>query len=192
MVGTDWDEVEADLVGRRLGCPECGGPLGPWGRARERVLRLGKEERRLRPRRARCLLCRRTHVLLVDVALLRRRDGVETIGEAIEAKAAGLGHRRIARRLARAKDTVRGWLRAFSRGAERIRAHFTRWVAGLDPLWGPIEPARDPFADALSAIGVATRTAVLTFGPRSPWRLASWMTGGALLCNTSCPLLGGA
>lgn len=189
MVGTGRDEVEADLVEGRLACPGCGGRLGPWGHARERVLRLGAEERRWRPRRACCRHgCRRTHVVLVDEALLRRRDGVETIGKAIEAKSAGVGHRRIAKALGRHKDTVRGWLRAFGRSAERVRAHFTRWTAALDPLWGPIEPAGDPFADALTAIGVATRAAVLTFGPRSPWRLASWMTGGALLCNTSYPL----
>jgi hypothetical protein len=190
MVGTGWDEVDGDLVGGRLVCPGCGGRLGPWGHARERLLRLGGEECRWRPRRALCRQgCRKTHVVLVDVALLRRRDGVETIGKAIEAKAAGAGHRRIARALDRHEDTVRGWLRAFGRSAERIRAHFTRWAAALDPLWGPVEPAGDPFRDALSAMGVAIRAAVLTFGPRSPWRLASWMTGGTLLGNTSGTLL---
>ena len=43
----------------------------------ERVLRCWGGDRRLRPRRARCRGCTGTHVLLPDVALLRRQDGVE-------------------------------------------------------------------------------------------------------------------
>jgi transposase len=56
-------------------------------------------------------------VLLADVALVRRRDEVSAIGEAIEAKAAREGHRPIARRLGVPADTVRGWLRRFAERA---------------------------------------------------------------------------
>jgi hypothetical protein len=37
MVGNDEPVVEAELCGGRLGCPCCGGVLGPWGHARPRV-----------------------------------------------------------------------------------------------------------------------------------------------------------
>jgi hypothetical protein len=139
----------------------------------------------MRPRRARCRMCRVTQVLLADVALIRRQDDAETIGEAVEARARGVSWARIAGSLGRAKETVRGWLRAFGAAAEAIRAHFTRWAAALDPLLGPIEPTGSALGDALAAIGTATRAAVLVFGPAPVWSTVSAMTGGALLCNTS-------
>jgi hypothetical protein len=80
-------------------------------------------------------------VLLADVALLRRRDEVTVIGAAIEAKAAGEGHRPIGVRLGVPADTVRGWLRRFAERAAEIRAHFTRCAVALDPELGPVLPA---------------------------------------------------
>ena len=87
MVSVCGDEavVEAELVGGHLGCPSCEGVLGPWGHARERVLRCRSGDWRLRPRGARWRGCLGTHVLLPDLALLRRQDEVAVIGEAIEA-----------------------------------------------------------------------------------------------------------
>lgn len=177
--------VEAELVGGLLGCPSCRGTLGPWGHGRERVLRCWAGYRLLRPRRARCRGCEGTHVLLPDVALLRRRDEVSVIGLAIEAKVAGEGYRPIAGRLGVQADTVRGWLRRFAERAGWIRAHFTRWAIVLDPELGAVLPAGSGIADALEAIAVATRAWVLRFGPGDPWRIASVLSGGALLCNTS-------
>ncbi|MGH9008979.1 MAG: helix-turn-helix domain-containing protein [Acidimicrobiia bacterium] len=141
----------------------------------------------IRPRRAKCRWCGATHVLLPDSTLIRRRDHVETIGEAILAKATGSGHRRIAEGLGLLPGIVRGWLRAFGRSAEAIRAHFTRWAHALDPSLGPIEASGDAFVDAAAAIGVATRAAVLVLGSRSVWSAVSGMTGGALLCHTKVP-----
>ncbi len=128
-----------------------------------------------------------TQTLLPDVSLLRRLDDVETIGAAIVAKAAGQGHRPIATALERPQDTVRGWLRTFTRTAEAIRVHFTRWAHALDPLLGPILPAGNAVADAVSAIGEAARAAVLALGPRPLWSLVSRLSGGVLLCNASSP-----
>ena len=88
--------VEAELVGGLLGCPLCRAVLGPWGHARERVLRCRGGDRLLRPRRARCRGCAGTHVLLPELAFSRRQDEVSVIGAAIEAKVAGEGFRRIA------------------------------------------------------------------------------------------------
>jgi Homeodomain-like domain/Domain of unknown function (DUF6431) len=177
--------VEAELVDGRLGCPSCRGVLGPWGHARERVSRCSLGDRLLRPRRARCRGCAGTHVLLPDVVLLRRRDEVVVIGAAIEAKAAGDGYRRIAARLGVPADTVRGWLRRFAERAELVRAHFTRCAVALDVELGAVLPAGSGVADALEAIAVAARAWVLRFGPGDPWRIASVLSGGGLLCNTS-------
>jgi hypothetical protein len=179
--------VEAELVGGLLGCPSCRAVLGPWGHARERVLRGLAGNRLLRPRRARCRGCEGTHVLLPGLALLRRREEVSVIGAAIEAKVAGEGHRPIGRRLGVHADTVRGWLRRFVERADRIRAHFTRWVVVLDPEIGAVLPAGGGIADALEAIAVAARAWVLRFGPGDLWRIASVLSGGVLLCNTSSP-----
>jgi len=137
-----------------------------------------------------CAGCGVTHVLLGDDTLARRRDGVADIGDALAAKAAGAGHRPIAARLGVPAATVRGWLRRFAEKAEAIRAHFTRWAAALDPALGAIDPTASPFADAVSAIGVTGAAAVRRLGPRPAWSIASVLSGGALLSNTSCPWAG--
>ncbi len=133
-------------------------------------------------------MCRKTHILLGQDALVRRRDEVAVIGEAIEAKAAGDGHRRIALRLAVPSWTVRRWLRRFAERAAEIREHFCRWAYALDVSLAPFGPGGDSFVNALEAIGVAARAAVLRFGPRPAWAWAAWASGGVLIANTKCPL----
>ena len=187
IVCAEQARVEAELVGGRLGCPSCRAVLGPWGHARWRVLRCSAGDRLLRPRRARCRGCAGTHVLVPDVALVRRRDEVAVIGAAIKAKVAGDGHRPIASRLGVPKDTVRGWLRRFAERAGEARAHFTRCAVALDPELGPVMPAGSGVADALEAIAVAARAWVLRFGPAAAWTVVSALSGGRLLCNTSSP-----
>jgi transposase-like protein len=178
--------VEAELVGGLLACPLCREVLGPWGHARERVTRRLSGDWRWRPRRARCRGCRGTHVLLADLCLSRRQDGVEVIGQAIEAYVGGEGHRPIAARLGVPAGTVRGWLRRFGARAGLIRAHFTRCAVVLDPELGPVLPAGSVVADALEAIGIAGRAWVLRFGPVPVWRTCSRLSAGGLLeRNTS-------
>src|SRR5664279_2828580 len=78
MVGIDPVEVERRLRAGDVACP-CGGVLAPWGHGRERHVRgVGA----LRPRRARCVCCLVTHVLLAVSCLLRRADSVDVIGAA--------------------------------------------------------------------------------------------------------------
>jgi hypothetical protein len=173
--------VEAELVGGLLACPSCRAALGPWGHARARVLRCRGGDRLLWPRRARCRGCLGTHVLLPELAFSRRQDEVSVIGEAIEAKVAGEGFRRIAARLGAYPETVRGWLRRFAERAGQIRAHFTRCAVALDPELGAMLPAGSGVADALEAIAVAVRAWVLRFGPAAPWQIASGLSGGMLL-----------
>ena len=183
IVCAELARVESELVAGLLSCPSCRGVLGPWGHARERVLRCLAGERWLRPRRARCRGCLGTHVLLSDVALLRRRDEVSVIGAAIEAKVAGEGYRRIASRLGVHADTVRGWLCRFAERAGLVRAHFTRCAVALDPELGAVLPAGSGIADALEAVAVAARAWVLRFGGGDPWRVASRLSGGVLLAT---------
>jgi hypothetical protein len=127
-------------------------------------------------------------VLLGDDGFLRRRDEVGVIGEAIEAKAAGVGHRRIAVRLGVPAWRVRRWLRRFAERAIAIREHFCRWAFALDVSLAPAGPGRGAFVDAVEAIGVAARAAVLAHGPRPAWCWANGASGGVLLSNTRCPL----
>jgi hypothetical protein len=54
IVCAEQARVEVELVGGGLSCPSCRGVLGPWGHARERVLRCSVGDRLLRPRRVRC------------------------------------------------------------------------------------------------------------------------------------------
>lgn len=175
--------VEAELVGGLLGCPSCREVLGPWGHARQRVLRCRSGDRWLRPRRARCRGCLGTHVLLPDVCLVRRQDEVSVIGAAIVAGVAGEAYRRIAGRLGVPADTVRGWLRRFGERAELLRAHFTRCAVVLDPELGSVMPAGGGVADAVEVIAVAARAWVLRFGPADPWPIASRLSSGELLAT---------
>ena len=197
-VGVDRDDVERRLGAGLLACPACQGVLARWGWARERRVRgPGGVVRRVRPRRAVCTGCGRTHVLLPVMCLSRRYDEAGEIGLALEAKAAGAGHRMIAAMLGRPASTVRGWLRAFAGSAERVRRWFTALAAGLvsDP---PLPaPAGSPLADAVAAVAAAAAAAarLLAVGEVARWRLAAAVSCGLLLApswpagviNTSWP-----
>jgi hypothetical protein len=121
---------------------------------------------------------------LVGSCLLRRADGVDVIGAALRAKAAGAGHRPIAAVLGRPASTVRGWLRAFARNAERVRSVFTALLVQLDPLAAALPVHAALFADAVEVIGgcaAAARRRLGVVGAVSAWQLASAVTGGRLL-----------
>ncbi len=170
-------------------CPACGGELGPWGFAGWRVVRNRGKERRVRPRRSRCRLCRVTHVLLPVVALLRRRDLAAVIGEALRRRhLEGESRRQVATDAGVHPDTVRGWLRRFAQRAEDIRVSFSALAHRLDPDLPPIEPRGSPPADALEAIGVAAAAATRRLGPAALWDFVAGASGGLLLANTSVPL----
>lgn len=187
IVGIETAAVDKDLLGGRLSCPCCGSALRPFGHGVEREVRLFKRSERRRFRRSICRSCGVTHMLIPEDTLLRRRDGVEVIGAALMAKARGAGHRTIAAELGRRPSTVRGWLRRFGVMAVELREHFTRWTHALEPGHDPCSPGGSEFFDAVEAVGVLGVVAVRRFGPRPPWSLASVVTGGGLLCNTSSP-----
>ncbi len=185
IVGTDETAVEADLIGGRIGCPDCEVGLRPWGHGVEREVRLLGHIERRRLRRSMCRSCATTHVLLPEDTLLRRRDGAEVIGTALRERAEGKSHRRIASDLGRAPSTVQGWLQAFAARAVALREHFVRWAHALDPGFDRRSVGGSDFFDAVDAIGVLGIVAVRRFGPRPVWSLASFLTGGRLLYNTS-------
>jgi hypothetical protein len=139
-VETDTSRVEERLRSGWLACPGCAGVLTGWGRARARTVRGPDSPIRIVRRRSRCTGCGATHVLLPVLLLVRRADTAALIGAVFVARAAGIGHRRIAVLLGRPPGTVRGWLRRFAGRVEAVRVVFTRWcrALALDPvLRGP-------------------------------------------------------
>lgn len=194
MVTVDGDArvVERRLAAGRLRCPGCSGRLAGWGHARPRVIRgengIGW---RLRPRRSRCGDCGVTHVLLPVGCLLRRADGVAVIWAALAGKAAGLGHRPVARLLGRPESTVRDWLARFTVRAELIRVVFTAWLCALDADPPPLAPAGSPAADAVAAVTAAAAAARRRWAGRlvslSPGELASSVSAGRLLSPSWAP-----
>ena len=194
-VNGDRDVVERQLGNGELACPSCGGVLGGWGNGVTRPVRqLDGDDELVTPRRSRCRGCLGTHVLLPVQLLSRRADTGAVIGRALEAKAAGSGHRAIAGLLRRPESTVRGWLRALARGAGRVRERFTSLAASLvtDPPLAA--PAGSPSADAVAAVAAAAAAAVLLpgVGAVARWELASAVTCGLLLAPSWPPAAGNA
>jgi transposase-like protein len=172
------------LARRRLPCPDCGQPLRPWGRARERTVREpGGAVAAVRPDRARCTGCGVTHVVLDAGLLPRRAYTAALIGQALVAAAPGRGHRLIARDLAVPHGTVRGWSRRARRSAGQLRITGIRAVAALDPDALPARARTDELGDALDALGAAA----MAMGDRfrlqdtSPWARITVLTRGRLL-----------
>jgi hypothetical protein len=182
-VGADAVVVERRLVAGELACPGCAGVLARWGHARARVIRVGSGRVSVRPRRAVCRGCRATHVLLPVGVLLRRADGVDVVGAAIVAKAAGLGARPVAVLVDRPLGTVRGWLRRFGCRVEAVRGWFTRLLCAVaaDPVLP--EPAGSVWADAVAAIGAAAVAVTARFAVTrvTVWQVVCAVSAGRLL-----------
>jgi Domain of unknown function (DUF6431)/Homeodomain-like domain len=181
VLSVEWSDEELGGVLRRgdIVCPDCDAPLKPWGYARPRTLRSNGIEELIRPRRARCLVCSCTHVLLPSRMLLRRRDDVDVIGAAIEARAQGLGYRAIASRCGVPAYTARRWLRRLSQRADGLRKDF----ATLSGTHASAADAPTPEAATLAGIEDAARALGRTDGDL--WAFAALATNGRLLSNTS-------
>jgi hypothetical protein len=123
-------------------------------------------------------------VLLPAWCLARRADAGAVIGAALEAAAAGGGHRRIARALGRAASTVRGWLRRFAGRAEAVRVFFTVLLARTGP--DPVMPAGAAGLVAAAVAAIAGAAAAVAsrwpdLGEVPVWAAASAASGGRLL-----------
>jgi hypothetical protein len=188
-VSADLALVERQLVGGWLRCPQggCGGVLRGHGHARERVVETGlagrgQAQARFAPRRVRCDACGRTQVLLPGGFFSRRADGGVVIGRAVEMKADGDGHRKIAVMLGRPASTVRGWLRsAAGAGVDVLRAVAAEIAP--DPAAVHPKPAGVPLADLVAALS-ALAAAV---GARWRQKPPAWYSVGAAACR--CRLL---
>lgn len=189
-VADDNQRTERDLMAGELACPDCRGELRPWGHARPRWLRTLHDRRRIRPRRACCRACGRTHVLLPGVMLDRRADAVEVIGQALIAAADGEGHRPIAARLGRPAATVRGWLRRFAARAQQTAVHAVGVVYRHDLAAVRVEPTEgvSPTRAALELLARAAAAVELRMGQaRCRWQVVSALCSSRLLANTNCP-----
>jgi hypothetical protein len=141
-------------------------------------------------------------VLLPLVGLSRRADTAAVVGAGLQARAGGLGARRIAVLLGRAPSTVRGWLRRFAGRAEAVRQVFTALLCAVDADPPGLEPAGSVFADAVAAVTAAAGAVGRRWGgvvlAVSVWEVAAAVTGGGLLSpvwpveltNTSRPWQG--
>lgn len=123
----------------------------------------------------------RWHSLLPDVLVSGRVDLARMIGWALEAKAAGRGHRAIAEQLGVPAATVRGWLRRAARRGPRVAARLLAVAAAVDPA-GRSPPRAGPvglLVDAAArAAGAWSR---LSGEPVDRWRFAVAHTAGRLL-----------
>jgi hypothetical protein len=174
LLCTDAAAASADLAAGQLACPSCGtGRLARWGHGRERVIRLPGGTARLRPDRARCRSCRRTHILLPAWCAPRRADAIEVIGAAAAAALAGAGSARIGADLGVPAATVRGWLRRLRCRAEQMRcyamAEMGFLIGGTDPAL-PL-PAASPLGDALNAVAAAAHAARIAGAVEPLWPL---------------------
>ena len=131
-------ETAQSVASQRPDCRPAPERLSRWRRATsamspefQRAMVIGTlEPPVLRPRRARCVTCAATHVLLPAVVAPRRAD-TAVVGAALQASARGVGYRAIAARLRRPVSTVRRWIRA-----GRDPAH-AAWLRGQALDWPP-------------------------------------------------------
>ncbi|MHB8313661.1 MAG: helix-turn-helix domain-containing protein [Candidatus Dormibacteria bacterium] len=125
-------------------------------------------------------------MLLPTVMLVRRRDVVEVIGEALQARFVDKRSRKtVADEAGVQLPTACNWFRRFADRAPEIRAAFTTLAHDLDAGLGPIESRGSPAADALEAIGVAGAAAARRLGPSPLWAFVAGASNGMLLSNTS-------
>jgi Domain of unknown function (DUF6431) len=181
----DTEAAGLALARRKLGCPDCGQPLRPWGHGRERTVRdLGGALVAVRPDRALCTGCKASHVVLDAGLLPRRAYAAGLTGRALAAAASGSGHRRVARDLAVPAGTVRGWIRGARRSAGQLRIAGIRAVVAFEqdalPAWGR---HADELGCALEHLGAAATVLGRRFGLQhaSMWARINVLTGGRLL-----------
>ena len=97
--------------------------------------------------------------------LLRRAYAAELVWAVLQAKAGGVGHRRIAAAAGIPACTVRRWLRVIGRRVEAVRGWFlgVAVTAGVDVS---IPAATGTgVGDVLAAVGAARAAVVSRFGP---------------------------
>lgn len=200
--GSD-ESVEARLRSGRLGC-WCGGALRPWGHARLRTIATFAGPVPVRPRRARCGGCGRTHVLLSAWLLSRRRYAAVVIFAALALRAAGLKVAATAARLRLPSpgrpgqfwsvpvSTASSWLSRFASRAAALQRLFLRVLPLADAQARLAAPAGSPAGDALAVLEAVTGGLRTRFGlgRLAAHEVAGHLTAGMLLAP-SLPALAG-
>jgi hypothetical protein len=184
-VECEGNQLDDALRRQQLLCPACGGRLQPWGYARRRIVRRHDREDELRPPRARCLECARTHVLLPSTVLLRRRDHVEVIGRAIEHRAAGLGYRSIAASAGVSAFTARRWLRRLADRADELHEQFEALAPSPSCPQAAVPPPADASRETAVLAAIQAAADVQGAAASRLWPFAAHATNGRLLSNTS-------
>jgi len=167
-------------VPRPASCPACGYPKVSFDGWYPRHTRRGRVS-------IRRVLCgdegcgQRSHSLLPDVLVSGRVDLASVIGWALEAKAAGGGHRPIAQQLGVPAATVRGWLRRAAERGWAVAGRLLARAADADPaVRAP--PRAGPVATLVVAAQQAARAwSGLSGEPVAMWRFAVAVSGGRLL-----------
>ncbi|MEE1822221.1 DUF6431 domain-containing protein [Streptomyces sp. BE20] len=165
-------------------CPDYGGALRPWGRARSRTVRdLGGQLLTVRPDRARCTACPATHVVLDAALLPGRAYTVHFVGQALLGAARGRGHRTLAAELDAPESTVRGWLRRARRLAHQLWTVGVQAVVALDPAALPTLDRPTPLASAVEALIAAALAVGRRLGGEGHglWQRIAVLTRGRLL-----------
>jgi hypothetical protein len=138
-------------------------------------------------KRAKCMSCRVSHVLLPSFALVRRLDPARLVGRALAGAVAGRGMRPLARELGVPHETLRGWWRRYRARAPTLTAGFAALAVALGG--SAPELSGKPERAGLEALGAAWWQARRRFG-RSMARIfefASLVSGGELLGTTTSP-----
>ncbi|MGI8310932.1 DUF6431 domain-containing protein [Saccharopolyspora hattusasensis] len=179
----DTEAARRALAAGRLRCPECAGTLRPWGRTRERTVVDHHGTRTVRPDRARCQTCGRTHTVLPAELLAGRSYTLGVIGPALAAGGLGVGHRRIAARLRVPAGTVRSWLRRARDNAAALYRLGVDTVVAIDQDRLPRTPRPTLLGDALEALAAAMAAAADRFAlsNQNLWASLNALTRGRLL-----------
>jgi transposase-like protein len=190
IVVRDEELARQALDRQELGCPHpgCGGALRRDGHARQRRVRLRDgQHRTLRPQRVACRRCERVQVLLPAWCVPRHADDAETIGVALLHAAQGRSCRAIAAMLGRAVSTVRRWIRAAERNAQRAARHAFAIHRTIDS-WSNLttvrsggSPLADAMADISAAIAALVRHLGITERRHDPWALFTILGGTHLM-----------
>lgn len=191
----DEASVERRLRRGLLRCP-CSGVLGPWGWARERLIKSPAGVVEVTPRRGRCRSCRVTHVLLPATLFVRRAFAGVLMWACVLARAGGSKIAAIGSRFGLKASTVASWLRRITGRADWWRQVLMSELGRVDGRVRRFVPARSVLGDAvavLEAVLAALRDGDAQMATLTAPELASHLTRAHLFapfldldgCNTS-------